>query len=152
MRKLKFKNQKGFTLIELLVTIAIIGVLAGVVLVAINPALRMAEARDAGEKNNVGQTATAMEAYFTRQSPVAYPDTVATMVTVGDLKRDPGTVTIVPAAISSAAHSAYADLEADVSAGCSGATPDAFWCYRTDTGVSGVICKAVASTPTATCQ
>lgn len=148
----KLKIESGFTLIELLVTIAIIGVLAGVVLVAINPALRMAEARDAGKKNDVGQTATAMEAYYTRQSPVAYPDTVATMVAVGDLKRDPLTVTISPALIDSTDHSAYAVLEAATSAGCSGATPLAFWCYRTDTGVSGVICKAAAGVPSATCQ
>jgi len=40
------KREKGFTLVELLVVIAIIGVLAGVVLVAINPAQLLAKARD----------------------------------------------------------------------------------------------------------
>jgi prepilin-type N-terminal cleavage/methylation domain-containing protein len=40
-------NQKGFTLIELIVVIAIIAVLAGVVLVAINPAVLLAKGRDA---------------------------------------------------------------------------------------------------------
>jgi len=40
-------NKKGFTLVELLVVIAIVAVLAGVVLVSINPAKIMSESRDA---------------------------------------------------------------------------------------------------------
>ncbi len=39
-------NNKGFTLVELLVVIAIIGILAGVVLIAINPAQLLMKARD----------------------------------------------------------------------------------------------------------
>ncbi len=120
-------------------------------MVAINPATRMAEARDAGRKNDVGQVATAMEAYYTRQTPVLYPANVAALQTSGDLKRDlSSTVTIVGGGTETAA--AYSALTAPASAGCSGATPLAFWCYRTDTGVSGVICKATGGTPTTTCQ
>lgn len=40
------RNNKGFTLVELLVVIAIVGILAGVVLIAINPASLLAKARD----------------------------------------------------------------------------------------------------------
>ena len=145
---MSLKDKRGFTLIELLVVIAVVGVLAGIVMVAINPATRLAEARDAGKKNDVGQVATAMEAYFTRKQ--VYPNDVNTLVSSGDLKRNPGTVTIVGGGTSTAA--AYADLEADSSAGCSGATPNAFWCYRTSTGESLVVCKASGSTPNNTCQ
>lgn len=42
----KFLSQKGFTLIELLIVIAILGVLAAAVLVAINPGQRIASARN----------------------------------------------------------------------------------------------------------
>ncbi|NQV89286.1 MAG: type II secretion system protein [Parcubacteria group bacterium] len=46
-------NLKGFTLIELLVVIAIIGILVAVVFVALDPATRFAQARDAVRQNDV---------------------------------------------------------------------------------------------------
>lgn len=52
----------GFTLIELLIVIAILGVLAAAVVVAINPAKRMGDARNAQRKTDLGQMANAIEA------------------------------------------------------------------------------------------
>lgn len=46
-------NQKGFTLIELLVVIVIIGILAAIIFVAIDPARRFGDARDARRRAEV---------------------------------------------------------------------------------------------------
>lgn len=46
-------NRRGFTLVELLVVIAIIGILVAVVFVALDPATRFEQARDAVRQNDV---------------------------------------------------------------------------------------------------
>jgi prepilin-type N-terminal cleavage/methylation domain-containing protein len=62
VKKLKQNNQKGFTLIELLVVIAIIGLLASVVLLALNSARQ--KSRDAKRVADVRQIATALELFY----------------------------------------------------------------------------------------
>lgn len=57
--------KKGFTLIELLIVMAILGVLAVVVLVAINPAEQLRRARDSGRISGVQQVGRAITAYYT---------------------------------------------------------------------------------------
>jgi len=56
-------NQKGFTLIELLVVIAIIGILVAVVFVALDPATRFGQARDAVRQNDVQEILSAVKLY-----------------------------------------------------------------------------------------
>ncbi len=84
------KKRKGFTLIELLVVIAVLGILAGGVLVAINPLKRINQANDTKIKNDIGQIANAMQAYYTfHQSYPNDPGGVYALVTSGDLKTEP---------------------------------------------------------------
>lgn len=81
MKKLRNKNQKGFTLIELLVVIAIIGLLASVVLLALNSARQ--KSRDAKRLADVRQLASALELYFNDKS--AYPTGSASVASGGAL-------------------------------------------------------------------
>ena len=111
---MKFKNQKGFTLIELLVVIAVIGVMMGAVIVAINPAKRLADARDADGKGRVASVASAMEACFTKNEGKYTGgshecDTVGDLVTNGYLKLDPGDV--IPFGCDADKCCLYYDLE-----------------------------------------
>jgi prepilin-type N-terminal cleavage/methylation domain-containing protein len=54
------KKQKGFTLVELLVVIAIVAILAGAVLIAINPAAMMQKARDSRRLGDMDTLVKAM--------------------------------------------------------------------------------------------
>ncbi len=47
------KQKRGFTLIEILIVIGLIAVLAGVLIVALNPARQFAQARNAQRWNNI---------------------------------------------------------------------------------------------------
>ena len=89
------KKQKGFTLIGLLVVIAIIGILAGIVLVSLGGA--RANARDARRQSDMRQFNTAMELCYddaTCNANEAYLQSVAMPTVVGtylkSVSKDPG--------------------------------------------------------------
>jgi type IV pilus assembly protein PilA len=56
-------NQEGFTLIEILLVIAILAVLAGVVVLAINPNRQLTVARDSERKSEVYAIISAIHQY-----------------------------------------------------------------------------------------
>ena len=136
------KNTKGFTLIELLVVIAVLGILAAVVLVAIDPRERINEANDAGAKNDVSQVATALESCFTNNSGSYTSCTLANLASQGYLKRQPSGITITYTGSTAAL---VAKSLAAASATCSTGTGSKFWVYRTSSGASAVECAASAA-------
>ena len=84
-------HSLGFTLIELLIVIAILGVLAAGVLVAIDPVDKINQANDAKVQQDIQALALAMESYSVHNNG-AYPfsaDNAAqrSMKASGDLKR-----------------------------------------------------------------
>lgn len=95
--KLPARLRKGFTLIELLVVIAVLGVLAGVILIAINPLEQLARGRDSGRKNALGQLANAIQGYYTARNGAYVPSAdyqtwITTLVTAGELKNPPASI------------------------------------------------------------
>lgn len=90
------KLIKGFTLIELLIVMAILGVLAVVVLVAINPVQQLARTRDAGRKSGVAQLGRSLEAYYTSHGGAYIEDT---NTFVSDLSAA-GEISTIPALIA----------------------------------------------------
>jgi prepilin-type N-terminal cleavage/methylation domain-containing protein len=77
------KFQKGFTLIELLVVIAIIGILAGILFVAIDPAAQTNKAEDAKAKSQLSQARTQSAISFSDTSN-SYDDVCTDIVTLVD--------------------------------------------------------------------
>ena len=105
MKLKSFKNlfsSKGFTLIELLIVIAVLGVLAAGVLVAIDPGEQLARGRDASRKSSISQLGRAIQAYYTANG--AYLDASvgvptgwrAILLAAGDIKVFPSVVPNTP--------------------------------------------------------
>ncbi|KND51644.1 MAG: hypothetical protein ABA06_00085 [Parcubacteria bacterium C7867-001] len=56
-------RTRGFTLLEILLVVAAIAILAGIVIVAINPAQQLADTRDAQRRSDVDSLASAISQY-----------------------------------------------------------------------------------------
>ena len=134
--------KKGFTLIELLIVMAILGVLAVVVLVAINPVEQLARARDTGRISGVTQIGRAVQAYYTSHNGCFPGNTTApcsagaeaawstTLVTAGELSVVPGTIN----------HSYTTN-----SAPCTVDNPVNNWCYDYDATNGSIVYATLES-------
>lgn len=64
MHARKITREKGFTLLEILLVVAIISILAGIVIIAINPAKQLGAARDAERKQMIGEINKALVQFY----------------------------------------------------------------------------------------
>jgi prepilin-type N-terminal cleavage/methylation domain-containing protein len=74
------QEPKGFTLIELLIVIGILGILAAIILVAVDPAKRLKDARDARRSSEVNSILNAVLNYVV-DNKGAYPSAIDSVAT-----------------------------------------------------------------------
>lgn len=63
---------RGFTLLEILLVVAMLAILVGSIVAAVNPAVQLAEARDAKRHQDVNALAEAFLQYYSRHG--SYPE------------------------------------------------------------------------------
>lgn len=80
---MKLLKQKAFTLIELLLVIVILAILAGIVIVAINPARQVAQANNAQRSSDVRAVLDAVHEYAVDQRGVMPTEITAVPTVIG---------------------------------------------------------------------
>lgn len=146
----KLFSSKGFTLIELLIVIAILGILAAAILVAINPGQRIASARNSrvradlsnlGNAANIFNTDSGLDAtcvgggsypsnFAQAACGASFPAAPIPPTSTYTIERLPGTCvpgTATPCTAIDISGPAYSD-------GVINATTNDTWCWRSATG------------------
>jgi len=83
-KRLRSKKGRGFTLIELLVVIGIIGILAAIVIIAINPGRQFSQARNAQRWNDVNAMLNSIHQYAVDNNGVIPTAITAVPTNIGD--------------------------------------------------------------------
>ena len=138
---MKFKTQikklqanSGFTLVELLVVIAVLGVLAAGVLVAINPVEQLSRGRDSAKKTAVAELGRGLLAYQTSQNQL--PDGVNGGVSWADILITAGDIKVKPS------NPASSTLDCSITTSATDGA-DGGYCYRRNaTGAFVVFARA----------
>lgn len=161
--------KRGFTLIELLVVIAVLGTLAVVVLLALNPLQQLARTRDSGRISATTQLGHALEAYATSHNGTYVPESttwIQTLVDAGEIQAVPAAINYSVAGSSPCTLNAhnnicydattaaggapvvvYATLESDSNNSYCSGTEVAYSVYSTADGRGGIVCSTSAPTP-----
>jgi prepilin-type N-terminal cleavage/methylation domain-containing protein len=74
-----YKKNKGFTLLEVLLVVAAIGILAGIVIIAINPSKQLGDTRNTQRKADVNTILNAAYQYAIDNNTI--PSTITTTTT-----------------------------------------------------------------------
>ncbi len=139
---------RGFTLIELLIVIAILGILAAAVLVAINPGKRTRQAQDAKRKNDIGALATEVQGYYTTPGSGCYPTGLFVLTQQQYLKQMPidptsslaylyGTSATPASGCTGNSGPTEVSVYATIAEPTGGGTR--LWCYQTTSGVAAEV-------------
>lgn len=111
-------RRKGFTLIELLIVIAIIGILAAIILVAVDPAKRLRQSRDARRSAEVNALLNAVLNY-TVDNKGHLPSQIASATAgdayiIGTATTTTPTVTACPSSAAGTGTGGIRDLTTDL--------------------------------------
>jgi len=120
-----FKKSRGFTLIELLVVIAVLGVLAAIVIAAVNPVEQLARGRDASRTSGVVSLGKALQNYYTQKG--TWPASTDWKIEITTGSKELTVFPQIPTGVDTDCTAA-----APIAANLQGGTSPEGYCYKTD--------------------